>query len=55
MSVGDDIECLKALTDQDMKDGCVYEQHKHLYTLRLASTRSFDRFSAFFFDFFEIL
>jgi len=32
MSVGDDIECLMAITDKDMKDRYVYEQHQHLYT-----------------------
>jgi len=32
LSIWDDIECLMAMTDYHTKDGCVYEQHEHLYT-----------------------
>ena len=48
MSFEDNIEPLMIMTDWDMKNGCVYEQHEHLYTLTSAASRSFQQFSADF-------
>ena len=48
MSAGDEIELRMIMADYNITDGCVYEQHEHLYKLTSAASRSFDRFSADF-------
>jgi len=48
LSFGDDIELRMIMADSDMKDGYVYEQHEHFYTLTSTASRSFRRFFAEF-------